>query len=219
MDTRTLLVVGGTGRTGRRLVTQALERGMTPTVLGRSAHPDDVPEGAQAVRGDVLEPGALAAAMEGVDAVVTALSIPRTSRSPFSAPTGPPDLHSRAAAAVIEAMAAHGIQRLVKISAQGVGSSAPRTGWAFRALVAASSLRGAFADHAHADALLQGSALDWTIVRPPALIDAPPGIPLHAAPDRITWSWTRARTGDLACWILDALDDPATFGQTLTLAP
>lgn len=218
-STSALLVLGGTGRTGRRVVQAAIARELRPVAFGRSARPETVPEGARAFSGDAGEPGDLRRALEGVDAVVVALSIPRRSRSPFAPVVGPPDLHSRSTASLLEAMQQQGVRRLIKVSAQGVGDSAARAGWGFRALVAASNLRPAFVDHARADALVQASDLDWTIVRPPVLSDAPAAGPLRSGTDLVTWSTTRVRTGDLAAWILDALDDEGTFGQVLTLAP
>jgi uncharacterized protein YbjT (DUF2867 family) len=213
-----ILVVGGTGRTGRRIVQAALEAGHETRVLGRSATSETVPPGAIPVAADVLDPRALGEAVAGVDAVVTALSIPRQSRSPFATPTGPPDLHQRATRLLLDAMARHGVARLVKVSAQGVGDSAPRAGLAFRALVAVSHLRGAFADHAVADDLVRASAAQFTIVRPPILVDAPPAGALRAGEDLRTWSWTRVSTGDVAAFVLAVLDDPAFFGRCVTLS-
>jgi uncharacterized protein YbjT (DUF2867 family) len=214
-----ILVVGGTGRTGRRIVQAALQEGHETLVLGRSAAAENVPLGAVPVAVDVLDGAALDSAMAGVDVVVTALSIPRQSRSPFATPTGPPDLHQRSTRALLEAMERHGVSRLVKVSAQGVGDSAPRAGWGFRLLVAMSHLRGAFADHAVADELVRASAVKFTIVRPPILVDGPPTRPLRAGEALSTWSWTRVSTGDVAAFVVAILDDPAYFGRCVTLSP
>lgn len=215
-----VLVVGGTGRTGQRIVRATVGAGHTVVALGRSAGAQPWPEGVTPCAADVLDDGVLSDALSGVDAVVTALSIPRTSRSPFAPLAGPADLHSRTTALLLEAMATRGVQRLVKVSAQGVGDSAPRAGWGFRALVAASNLRPAFEDHAIADGMVQASPLSWTIVRPPMLVDAgPTDRGLHGAAQRTTWTWTRVHTGDVAAWIVQHLSDPDTYGRTLTLGP
>ncbi len=200
-----VLVIGGTGRTGRLVVEALAAAGHAPVVLSRSSG------------GDVLAEGVLSRAVEGVGAVVTALSIPRASRSPFAPVVGPTDLHSRSTRLLIDALRQRGVRRLVKVSAQGVGDSAPRAGWGFRALVAASNLAPAFADHAVADDLLRDSDLDWTIVRPPMLADGPATGRVQAGEALTTWSWTRVRTGDVAAWVVGALDDPETFQRVLTL--
>jgi uncharacterized protein YbjT (DUF2867 family) len=214
-----ILVVGGTGRTGRRIVQAALQEGHETLVLGRSATAENVPDGAVPVAVDVLDGAALDSVMGGVDTVVTALSIPRQSRSPFATPTGPPDLHQRSTRTLLEAMGRHGVSRLIKVSAQGVGDSAPRAGWGFRLLVATSHLRGAFADHAVADELVRASAVKFTILRPPILVDGPPTAPLTAGETLSTWSWTRVSTGDVAAFVVAILDDPAYFGRCVTLSP
>lgn len=214
-----LLVIGGTGRTGRRIVEAALAEGWVPVVLGRSATVDTVPAGAEAFAGNVVDPGVLDEALTGVEAVVTALSIPRTSRSPFAPLAGAPDLHSRSIRLLCDAMARQGVRRIVKISAQGVGESAARAGWLFRALVATSNLAPAFADHAIADELLRASDLDWTIARPPALVDGDADGGLRAGEALVTTSFTRARTGDVAAFVVASLRDPAWIGRCVTLAP
>lgn len=211
-------MIGGTGRTGSRIADVVVERGHVPVVIGRSARPDRVPAGAVAAPADVLDSAALQSALAGCDAVVLALSIPRTSRSPWAPLRGPGDLHSRSLPVVLGAMEAHGIGRIVKVSAQGVGDSAPRAGWGFRALVAASNLRHAFRDHAVADEALRGTPVRWTIVRPPMLVDGEgPGV--RGEVGVTTWTWTRVHTGDVASFVVAALTDPATERRVLTLVP
>lgn len=214
-----VLVIGGTGRTGGRVATEALAAGHVPVVFGRSATPANVPVGAEAFAGDARDPAALAAALVGVHAVVVSLSIPRAGPSPFARVTGPPDLHSANARALVAAMASTGVRRVVKVSAQGVGPAAPRAGWGFRALVAVSNLRPAFADHAVADAIIAGSDLAFTVVHPPVLSDDPASGRVHAGEDVTTGTWTRLPRADLARWIVGALGDPAWVGRAVTLAP
>lgn len=216
-----IVVVGGTGRTGRRIAARAVELGHEVVVLGRSARPGDprLPVGVRVVSGDVLDREVLDTALSGADAVVTVLSIPRRTRSVFAPLAGPPDLHSRSIDALIPAMALAGIRRLIKVSAQGVGDSAGRTGWGVRLTIAASNLRPAFLDHAKADAMLSASDLDYTIVRPPVLEDGPARDIVRADEAGVTGTFTRIRTQDVANWIVDALDDAATHRRVLTLVP
>lgn len=211
-------MLGGTGRTGARIVAEGVAAGHDVICAGRSA--TSAPAGARALALDVLEPGALDGPLSACDAVITALSIPRRTRSPFAEVLGPSDLHSRSTRALIEAAQRVGLKRVIKLSAHGVGDSAARAGWGFRALVAASALRTAFADHAVADDLLAASALDWTIVRPPVLDEGDPTPAGVVADDAlVTWTWTRVRTGDVARWVIGALADPVTFGRVVGLGP
>lgn len=187
--------------------------------LGRSALARNWPNGVTGFAVDALDGVALEEALMGCDAVMLALSIPRISRSPFSALTGPPDLHSKNAAVLIPLLEKLGIERVVKLSAQGVGDSAPRAGWGFRALVAFSNLRPAFLDHALADEAFLDSGLEVTVLRPPMLVDDEGGEGVHPNPEGVTWTWTRVSTGDVARFAVGCLGDPSTSGCVLTLLP
>lgn len=213
-----VLVFGGTGRTGRSIATEALRAGHEVVAFGRSATRASVPEGAIPLAGDVTNAEVVERAIQGVDAVVSCLSVPRAGPSPFAAVVGPANLHSASASIVLRAMERQGVRRLVKVSAQGVGDSAPRTGWGFRLLVAASNLKTAFADHAVADALVADSGLDWTIVRPPMLSDGPVA-GVRADPTGVTYTWTRVARADVARWIVGTLDDPTWVHHVVSLVP
>lgn len=206
-----VVVIGGTGRTGRLVAERAAARGCEVVVFGRTA------SGSGAVAGDATDPRAVLRAVEGAHAVVVALSIPRASASPWARVVGPPDLHSRSAAAVIDAMSRSGARRLVKVSAQGVGASAGRTGIGFRALVAASNLRPAFADHAVADDLVRASGLDFTVVHPPRLSEGPP-VPLVAGEAVSTGTFATVPRAALAQLLVDMLDAPEWFGRTVSVS-
>ena len=210
-----VVVLGGTGRTGRRIAEEALAQGHDVAVLGRSATADTVPAGVLPIRADVLDPDALGPAVAEADAVVVSLSIPRASASPWAAVTGPADLHSRSARMLIELLAPG--QRLVKLSAQGVGDSAPRTGWAFRALVAASNVGRAFADHAVADELVARSSTRWTLVRPPRLSDAEDDGPVEVGEALATSSFESLSRRRLARFVVGALVDPSLERRIVTV--
>lgn len=216
-----IVVIGGTGRTGQRIAMRAVEVGHEVVVVGRSAKPGDprLPAAARIVTGDVLNPATLETSLDGCDAVVTALSIPRRSRSVFAPIEGPTDLHSRSTAALLPAMTAASIPRLIKVSAQGVGDSAGRTGWGVRLTIATSNLKPAFVDHAKADRMIVESDLSYTIVRPPVLEDGPARDRIEADEQGVTGTFTRIRTQDVANWIVDAVSDPTTYRRVLTLVP
>ena len=214
-----VVVVGGTGRTGRLIVEEALKAGHEVCAYGRSASPETVPDGAEAIAGDATDGQALHQALEGADAVITALSIPRKSPSPFAKVLGPDDLHSRSTMLILAAMVAHNIPRIVKVSAQSVGDSAPRAGCLFKLLVAFSNLRPAFADHGIADKLVRRSNRAWTILRPPVLTDDPASGTVEADEALRTWSWTKLSRRDVAESAVRALTTPEWEGRCLSLGP
>ena len=126
-----VLVVGATGRTGRLVVQAAVDAGHHVRAFARSVSTSNVPDGVDAVPGDVCDAAAVQAAVQGMDAVIVALSMVRTSDNPWARITTPVDLHTQAAATLIPACEAAGVQRYLTISAHGVGPSRPRAGWAF----------------------------------------------------------------------------------------
>lgn len=62
-----ILVIGGTGKVGRPLVTALLERGVDVRVLTRSPDPGKAPPEAEQVQGDLTRPESLPPAFEAVD--------------------------------------------------------------------------------------------------------------------------------------------------------
>lgn len=160
-----LTLLGATGPTGQLVLQQALKAGHRVTALvrdpARLPQRDD-PE-VTVVTGDATRTEDLARAMTGSRAVVSALGAGSARTS---------DLASRAAQALVPAARATGIQRIVVLSAFGVGdtlqhySAVPRT---FVKLL----LQGVFGDKAVADELLRDSGLDVTLVYPTILTKGP----------------------------------------------
>lgn len=204
-----LLVVGATGRTGRLVVEEALGAGHAVRALSRSVRSDALPDGVEAFPGDVCAPGVAAAAVAGVDAVIVALSMVRTSDSPWATITTPLDLHLQTAQALLPACEAAGVARYITVSAHGVGDSRPRAGWAFLALVHGSNIGVAYDNLAEAEERVRASALDWTVVRPTRLTKGPGTGAWTADPTLSTGSGARIPRTDLARFLVGCLSDPA----------
>jgi len=160
-----LLVLGATGKTGARIVEQALDRGHAVTAFVRDpnkmiiSHSD-----LQIVAGNILDPKSMEAAFaEPVDAVISALGIfhrePRT------------DL-SDGTRNVLEAMKRHGVRRLAVVSSLGAGDSRGQGNFLARNLQRM-LLSHVIDDKDRQEADVQASDLDWTLVRPPRLLDGP----------------------------------------------
>ena len=155
-----LLILGATGATGRNLVDQALGAGHEVTALARNASRLTVVHPRLAVvAGDATDPRTLEDTMDGKDAVLSALGAGNSLRSQIA---------SRAMAALIPAMRARALNRVIFLSSFGVGASFEQASLlqriAFRTM-----LRQIFADKAKADAMLRASGLDWTLVYPTLL--------------------------------------------------
>lgn len=167
-DAVRLAVFGASGGTGRELVRQALERGhhvrafvRTPAKLGLEH------ERLEVVQGDVQDPAAVARAVAGVDAVLSALG--PTSNKPDAQVT-------RGTENIVAAMKHQGVRRLVITGGAGVGDPQDRPNLMNRLVKAALLLmaRNVYEDMLGAVEAVRASDLEWTVVRLPRLTDDPP---------------------------------------------
>ncbi|MEM9555671.1 MAG: NAD(P)H-binding protein [Acidobacteriota bacterium] len=215
-----LLILGASGGCGRWLCRLAVERGHDVRALVRPTTSFEAPADVEVVRGEVLADPAqdpsLEHALEGRDAVLSALGIRRkVPQNPWSALASPPDLTTRVAERLVRAMPTHGVRRLVTISAAGVGASLRRTNGPMRWLIGHSNLGPAYRDLAGMEAVLAASDLDWLAVRPVTL--TPPM--LAAGPTgraRIVDRYgllARIGRADVAAWMLDAVASSSPFGD------
>jgi putative NADH-flavin reductase len=158
-----LLVLGATGRTGGELLAQALTQGHQLTALARDPSRLSVRgERVHSIAGSATDSATTQAALEGQDAVLCALG----PRSPTALLTF--DLMRATVKALIPAMQAQRVDRIVMLSALGAGESAGHAPAAFR-LMFRTLFRQVGKDKAVAEAMLRDSELDWTIVYPPSL--------------------------------------------------
>jgi putative NADH-flavin reductase len=167
-----IAVFGATGRTGRHIVTQALEAGHAVTAFVRSrdklADQQDLSnERLAVVEGDVKNPDAVDRAVEGADAVLSALGHTSTSDT---------DVQTVGTRHIVEAMQAHSVERIISETGAGVSDpkDPPRSlgGRIMGGLL--KFFAGDVLDDAEAHAtVLRASDLDWTIVRAPRLTDGP----------------------------------------------
>src|ERR1039458_6340379 len=110
-----LLVVGATGGLGRLAVAEALSRGHEVTALMRDAARGGLPEQVNMARGDVLDPASLGSAVEGQDAVVSALGTPSPRQASSLLEDGTRNL--------VEAMQRASVPRLVCVTLLGTSDS------------------------------------------------------------------------------------------------
>jgi uncharacterized protein YbjT (DUF2867 family) len=204
------LLLGASGGVGRWVTRLALERGHRLTAIVRSGTPYEAPPEVAVLRGDVLDPAVLDAALgTGLNAVLCCLGVRRINpKNPWSAVPPPHDLTQRVAAHLVAAMPRHGIRRVVAISSAGVGDSAAWTHWLLRWVFDHSNVRIAFDDLLAMEQTFARSDLDWIAVRPTRLVDGPPTGHI-AITDRFGLRGQIPR-GDVAAWMLDTIVQSAS---------
>ena len=150
-----LFVIGATGRTGREIVQQALERGHYVTAFVRS--PESISftnERLTVLKGNVVDENQLFEAMQNHDAVLSALG-PRKVFKPISL------LHD-SALATTRAMNRAGVKRLLVLSAAAHFPGIPNR-------IVSFVLRSHMRDSRAMEEIVLASGLDWRIARPPRL--------------------------------------------------
>ncbi len=158
-----ILIIGGTGKTGRHLIKQCLKKGHQVTALARK--PDKLKyddQNLQLIKGDVLKPESLEPAFKQQDAVLCALGHKR-----FFVKT---NILSEGTKNIVRAMEHHGVRRLICITALGINDSKYRLGLYYTLFTIPLILYFYFKDKAHQESIITDSNLDWTIVRPAQFI-------------------------------------------------
>jgi uncharacterized protein YbjT (DUF2867 family) len=191
-----ILVLGATGGTGRQIVTQALARGHQVTALVRSPQKAGDLNGVRLVVGDVREAKVLREALRGQDAVVSALGTPA---SPFRDVT----LLSSATRALVQAMKAEHVARLVAITGIGAGDSRGHGGFLFDRVIFPLLLKKVYADKDRQEAIVRDSGLDWVLVRLTILNDKPGGGVVRALTDLSGFCGGSISRQDVATFVLD----------------
>ena len=205
------LILGGSGPTGRLIARQAIDAGHRVTVLSR--HPGQVGftnERLTLVTGDATEEGVVARALPGHDAVFCALGRGMSFRSEH--------LMARAVARIIPAMEQGGPRRLVHLSSFGIHPWTANTTFPQR-LFFGTLLRGIAEDKAVSDAAVSRSALDWTIVAPVSLSNAPEAAPYRVGERLEVSGLPMMPRASVAEFMLRCAGDPATARKRLELAP
>ncbi len=200
-----LFVLGASGGVGSCLLEQATARGHGVTAQTRDARKLHATEAIHVVAGSPTDETFLRQSLGGHDAVVLCTGVDTIGRT---------TVFSDAMKAIIPAMEATGVRRLVAVTGIGAGDTKGHGGWFYNRVVYPLFTRNRYADKDRQEAMIERTNLDWTIVRPapfsaraaagPLQIftDIPPGLQLR--------SITRA---EVAAFILDILESGGLIRQ------
>ncbi|HJS27542.1 MAG TPA: NAD(P)H-binding protein [Actinomycetota bacterium] len=181
-----ITVFGASGKTGRFVVEEGIERGHEIVAFVRDAvRFDGRNERLEVVEGDARDPDAAAAALRGSDGAISVLALAKAEDEPE---------HSEATRTLVEAAVAEGVRRIVVAANNHV----------FHDDEVRSELAAFAREHRRNRDLLRSSALDWTIVASPTLDDGSGAGSYAAAVDEKAPGKQTARE-DLAAATLDAL--------------
>jgi putative NADH-flavin reductase len=158
-----LIVFGATGGTGQQVVAQALAQGHTVTAFARRPEAVTVQHANLAVvQGDVTDAAAVAAAVAGHEAIITALG---TRGGPSGLIDGTRN--------ILEATRAHGVRRSLWVSSFGAGDSLKNMSWVAQTVIVKGFLRQAIEEKEVQENVIRELGQDWIIARPGGLTDGP----------------------------------------------
>jgi len=159
-----IAIFGATGKVGRHLVDQALDRGDEVTVFVRdasklAAHRH---EQLRIVQGDVLVPKDVEQAVVGNGAVLSALGHTKTSSK---------DVLTEGTKNIVAAMKEHGVRRLISLTGAGVRDPKDEPKIVDRVIGSLLKLlqRDLLEDSIAQARVIRESDLEWVIVRAPVL--------------------------------------------------
>ncbi|MFJ2609350.1 NAD(P)-dependent oxidoreductase [Streptomyces sp. NPDC087425] len=207
-----IVVFGASGGTGRQVVRQAADAGHQVTAVIRAAsRAEFTGEPVVVERADVMAPDALVPVVAGQDAVVSVIGS-RGRRVPTR-------VQSDAASAIITAMRAGGVRRLLVVSNSGMiddGQDGPLTRLLVKPVLRR-VLRHPWADMREMERRVRDSDLDWTLVRPPMLTDGPLTGTYRQASGQGLRGGVRISRADLAHCMVGSLADPRTIRSVITV--
>jgi hypothetical protein len=194
-----LAVFGAAGRTGRLVVEQALTAGHEVVAFARDPSRIGVAgDRLLLARGDATDAAAVADAIEGTDAVISAMTTARSIRAMRERPL------TLAMRNIIEAMHKLGSRRLV-VTSSGVPQPGDEYDYRLALLMGFVRLliRPAYDDTLGSTQAVRESGLDWTIARMALPNDSPgKGIAKAGCPGRRIG--LRISRADAASFLLDA---------------
>ena len=208
-----IVCFGANGATGRILVKQALAEGHAVTAFTR--HPEAFPvrgDRLQLAGGDVLDPSSVDKAISGRQAVLSSLGVPFSLKSIT--------VYSQGMTNIVQAMQHHGVRRLVCVSATPVDPRYDTQGGFFfenviKPVISHTLGRAMYADLRRMETLVMQTDLDWTILRPSGLFEAPSVTDYQVTGGFVAGQYT-SRT-DLADCMLRQLDDEQDVRKALAV--
>ncbi|HEY3626442.1 MAG TPA: SDR family oxidoreductase [Terracidiphilus sp.] len=199
-----IIIFGASGGTGQHLVQQALAANHIVTAFAR--RPESIlaapAPGLTVIPGDVHDPAAVSAAIAGQDAVLSALGARTLGRS---------DVLEVGVRNILAGMAGHGVRRIIVLGAAGATENASQHQGAVTRLllklVIATLLREPFRSQREQEKLLEASPAQFTVVRPPRLLDRPPFGHYRVQQDGLPPHGTTIPRADVADFMIRQLTD------------
>jgi uncharacterized protein YbjT (DUF2867 family) len=213
-----IIVFGPTGGTGRAVIAKLLGDGHTVTAFARDPSKLSATPGLTIVKGDAMNPADVKRAIPGHDAVVISLGNPQLpiAISLGARRTTPADICEMGTRNIVAALGPGSPVRVLAVTAYGVGDTREKMSMTFKILYQL-FLREAMADKERQEAVLKASGLDYVLIQPVGLTDAPASGDWVASARGETRKMRMSRK-DVAAFMADEIANPLYHGQTVALS-
>ncbi len=213
-----IIVFGPTGGTGRALITRLLADGHTVTAFARDPSKLSPMPWLTIVQGDAMNPADVKRAIPGHDAIVVSLGNPQLplAVSLGARRTTPADICEMGTRNIVTALGPGSPVRVLAVTAFGAGETRDKMSLTFKILFQL-FMREIMADKERQEAVLKASDLDYVLIQPVGLTDAP-----------ATGDWIASARGetrkmrisrkDVAAFIAEEIANPLYHRQTVALS-
>ena len=209
---KNILVFGASGGTGLEVVEQALEAGHKVTAVLRQ--PDKFPirhEQLRIIKGDVLNPLTYENTFFGMDVVISCLGTRNREATV---------VYSQGVTNILQAMQKVGMDRIICLSA-GAVEIAPNTSFLMKFLmknILQKLFKYSYADMLLMEGILRGSNLNWTVIRPPRLLNGDRTGKYRTSINEFIPNMSSLNRADLADYILHHLDDEKIYKSKVEIS-
>jgi putative NADH-flavin reductase len=206
-----VVIFGSTGGTGKQLIARGLERGHHVVAVARRPESITVKhERLTVMKGDVLDAASVAAAVQGADAVISAIG-PADNKTPGT-------LMSDGTRNMLAGCATAGAKRFIFESGLMVGDGRGLSFFGRSAVAFFGWLNSKLRDDKRiAEAAITASGLDWVIVRPPVLAEGAPTGKFVCAVDAAISPAKKLSFPDVADCLLDVTANASLSRVVLTV--
>ena len=202
-----IAIIGASHGIGSELLKAAIEEGHEVTALVRDPAKlnTNIP-GLKVIKGDILDPSSVAAAIAGQEAICVCIGIPPTRK--------PVDVFSRGTQNILAAIGKESNQKLILITGIGAGDSKSHGGFFYDRIINPLLLGSSYADKDRTESIVKASNVEWLIVRPGFLTNGSRTGKYRVIENLSGVTAGKISRADVADFILKQLASPTCFGKT-----
>ena len=167
-----ILLLGATKGLGKEILKEAIGLGFEINCLVRNTKKFPVEQNnIRVFEGDATSSIDLENAVQDSKIIISTLNVMRKNLFPWSNITNDKNTISKSSKNIIKISKRKKIKHLISVSAWGVNESLDHIPIWFKLLIKNSNLKYPYIDHGKSEKLLVNSNLNWTILRPSALVN------------------------------------------------